>query len=75
MEFGEVGLAGELRSVSNVDSRISEAEKLGFSTVILPKQCIKQLPKRQRAIKLVGVSTVGEAFAVVKNGGASAENK
>ncbi len=73
--FGEVGLAGELRSVSNVDSRISEAEKLGFSTVILPKQCIKQLPKRQRAIKLVGVSTVGEAFAVVKNGGASAENK
>jgi len=65
--FGEVGLAGELRSVGNVESRINEAEKLGFSKVILPKQCIKLLPKKDRKIELIGVSTIGEAFSAVKN--------
>ncbi|WP_337866920.1 DNA repair protein RadA [Ignavibacterium sp.] len=34
--IGEVGLGGELRSVGNIEKRIQEAEKLGFSTVIIP---------------------------------------
>lgn len=35
--FGEVGLGGEVRSASNVERRVSEAKKLGFSEAIAPK--------------------------------------
>lgn len=35
---GEVGLAGEVRAVSGIESRLSEAAKLGFTTVVLPKR-------------------------------------
>jgi len=35
--FGEIGLAGEVRSVDNVDRRVNEAQKLGFKSVVLPK--------------------------------------
>ncbi len=64
--FGEVGLGGELRSVSHAESRIKEAEKLGFSEIILPKQCIDKLSKNDYSIKLSGVSNVSEAFSVIK---------
>lgn len=39
--FGEVGLAGEVRRVSQVQKRLSEAAKLGFSNVILPRAGLK----------------------------------
>lgn len=64
--FGEVGLGGELRSVSHAESRIKEAEKLGFSEIILPKQCIDKLSKNDYSIKLSGVSNVSEAFSVIR---------
>lgn len=63
--FGEIGLGGELRSVSHAESRINEAEKLGFSEVIFPKQCLSKLGKTDYKIKLSGVSTIGEAFDVI----------
>lgn len=64
--FGEIGLGGELRSVSNVESRIKEAEKLGFTEVILPMQCVKKLHTSDYKIKLTGVSSVGEAFNAIR---------
>ena len=41
--LGEVGLAGEIRSISQVILRINEAEKLGFKHCILPKNNYKNL--------------------------------
>ena len=41
--IGEVGLGGEIRSVSHIEKRIQEAEKLGFSSVVLPKNNIKSI--------------------------------
>lgn len=63
--FGEIGLGGELRSVSGTESRIKEAEKLGFSEVILPMQCLKKLRPEDYKIKLTGVSNIGEAFSAI----------
>lgn len=40
--FGEVGLGGEIRSVSSVDKRVAEAQKLGFTLAIAPSQGKKQ---------------------------------
>ncbi|WP_224484133.1 DNA repair protein RadA [Robertkochia aurantiaca] len=42
---GEVGLAGEIRPVQRIDQRISESEKLGFSTIIISKQSKVSLNK------------------------------
>ena len=41
--FGEVGLAGEVRSVSMAQKRVNEAAKLGFSRCILPRACMRDL--------------------------------
>lgn len=58
---GEVGLAGEVRAVSQVEVRLREAAKMGFSRMILPKGNLKNLPDGG-SIALVGVETVAEAL-------------
>jgi len=59
--IGEVGLAGEVRGVTLIEKRVSEAEKLGFETCILPSHNLKEFHKK-RKIDLVGVSSVNEAI-------------
>lgn len=59
--FGEVGLAGEIRSVSNAEQRISEAARLGFTRVLVPYHNVKTLSPRQD-IQVVGVKTVRDAY-------------
>ena len=62
--FGEVGLAGEVRAVSQAQIRINEAAKLGFETCILPEVCLKNITKTDR-IKLVGVRNVSDAIKFI----------
>lgn len=59
--FGEVGLSGEVRAVSMPAQRVAEAEKLGFTTCILPKVCLDGLQQKGN-IRLVGVSNVRETI-------------
>lgn len=59
--FGEVGLVGEIRRVSQGDQRIKEAEKLGFKTCILPKANVDSL-KIKTKMRLLGVANVREAL-------------
>lgn len=50
---GEIGLSGEIRRVSHIDSRIKEAEKLGFETLFLPATQVKSLSSTELNIKPV----------------------
>ena len=59
--FGEVGLAGEIRSVSHAEARVAEAARLGFSRIILPHANIRTMEKRTD-IEVVGVHTVRDAY-------------
>jgi DNA repair protein RadA/Sms len=53
--FGEIGLSGEIRSVSRMESRLKEAEKLGFKAAYLPKtQAFKGLTLLQKPVDSVG---------------------
>jgi DNA repair protein RadA/Sms len=61
--LGEVGLAGEVRAVTQPELRIAEAEKLGFSTCIIPSGSKKRLKKG--AIKVEGVSSVQDAMQLL----------
>jgi DNA repair protein RadA/Sms len=57
---GEVGLSGEVRAVSQVESRVKEAENMGFKKIIVPKG---NLPlKNKTSIKVIGVSRLLEAI-------------
>ena len=59
--FGEVGLAGEIRAVTNAEARINEAVRLGFHKVVLPYQNFRSLPKRSD-VELVGVRMLRDAY-------------
>ena len=59
--IGEVGLAGEVRAVSQVDARVREAMKLGFSRCILPESSRRQLPALS-GVELHGVTSLAQAW-------------
>lgn len=67
---GEVGLAGEVRRVAQLELRIAEAERLGFRSAIVPKSSLSLLEKAlpgagDHRIKLVGVSNLSEALDAI----------
>ena len=59
---GEVGLAGEVRSVAKLDKRVAETEALGFKRIIVPKSSLKRFKRSSTKIKVLGVSSVRELF-------------
>ena len=59
---GEVGLSGEVRPVSRVEMRIAEAEKLGFTDIILPAYNMKGISTDKYSIKIHPVKKVEEAL-------------
>jgi DNA repair protein RadA/Sms len=63
--IGEIGLAGEIRSISQVNLRINEAEKLGFKHCILPRNNYKNLDYKKESIELIPVSNLKEALDIV----------
>lgn len=63
--FGEIGLGGEIRAVSQPGIRVSEAKKLGFKKVILPSVCLKSI-ENASGIEIVGVGSVSEAIAALQ---------
>lgn len=64
--FGEVGLAGEIRSVSRVESRLKEAIHMGFKKAVLPKRNLQGLPESITSkMELIGVELIEEAIATL----------
>jgi DNA repair protein RadA/Sms len=61
--IGEVGLGGEVRAVAQADLRVSEAMKLGFEQVIVPKSNLKGMPKGKA--RVIGVDNLKEAKDIV----------
>ncbi len=57
--IGEVGLTGELRSVSQLGQRISEAHRLGFKQCLIPAHRAEQAPP---GVRLIPVRNIGEAI-------------
>ena len=58
--LGEVGLAGEIRSVGRAEPRLSEAAKLGFERAVVPARLVGQL--KRPPLKLIGVDYIGRAL-------------
>lgn len=63
--FGEVGLSGEVRSVSMAEQRVREALKLGFTRCILPKSNLKSLSQVE-GMQLVGIESVKDILSICR---------
>jgi len=63
--LGEVGLSGEIRSISQVLTRINEAHKLGFKHCILPKNSIANLNLKKTGMEIIPVSGLKEALDLI----------
>ena len=61
--IGEVGLTGEIRSVSSIEKRVKEAERMGFKQCIIPESSKKQI-KYKGNIEIIGVTNIKEAIQV-----------
>jgi len=64
MIFGEVGLTGEIRSVSHAQNRLIESSKLGFKACVLPKGNLDGL-EIPEGLKVYGIESVEEAFSIL----------
>lgn len=62
--FGEVGLSGEVRGISQAAQRVAEAAKLGFTTCVLPKVNMEKINPID-GIRMIGVSNVREAIGLL----------
>ncbi len=62
--FGEIGLAGEIRSVSHVQQRVSEAVRLGFTKIIVPSHNMKDISAIDD-VEIIPVKNVRQAFEVI----------
>ncbi len=64
--FGEIGLAGEIRGVSNAQQRVNEAVRMGFRKIIIPYHNFKSLPDEvKKQAEIVGVKTIRDAFTEI----------
>lgn len=64
MIIGEIGLAGEIRGVTNVLQRVKEADKMGFATCIIPKSNYDKAMDKLN-VKILAVSTLVEALSLL----------
>ncbi|MFO8000584.1 MAG: DNA repair protein RadA [Marinilabilia sp.] len=61
---GEVGLSGEIRPVTRIEQRVSEAEKLGFRTIVVPRHT-RGISFDEQQIRVVQAGKIEEAFRVL----------
>ena len=64
--FGEIGLTGEIRAVSNADLRVAEAARMGFRRVIVPYHNLSSIVARD-GVEVIGVKTVRQAFEEIQS--------
>ena len=62
---GEVGLTGEVRSISNLERRLAEASSLGFKKAIVPSFSVKAKKLKNKNIDLHPVKNVKQAFKIL----------
>jgi DNA repair protein RadA/Sms len=62
---GEVGLSGEVRPVARIEQRVAEAEKLGFTDILIPRRSMAALKGKSFSIKIHPVGKVEEALRML----------
>ncbi|WP_460177114.1 DNA repair protein RadA [Thermodesulfovibrio hydrogeniphilus] len=64
--FGEVGLSGEVRAISQAELRLKEAARIGMTTAIIPKSNLERM-KEKIKIKINGVGSINELIEIINS--------
>ncbi len=64
--IGEIGLGGEVRGVSNIEFRVKECIRLGFTTILIPKRNLSLVPAAPNDVRIVGIGTIYEVLTYLK---------
>lgn len=67
LAMGEVGLAGECRSISDIQKRINESWRLGFDTIALPDKNVNENVKIPDGVSVIPIKSVYDALSLFKN--------
>ena len=62
LAIGEIGLGGEIRSVIRIEDRVREAQRMGFSRVLVPASCTEALSSGKFQIQVIGASNIRQAL-------------
>ena len=65
--FGEIGLAGECRAVSNTAQRVNEAARLGFTRVALPFRSVPGVKNPPKGVELIPLRSVFDLYKLIDN--------
>lgn len=63
---GELSLTGQVRGSFMIDNKIKEAERLGFSQIVIPKVALKSINYKPKKIKIHGISSISELTKFIK---------
>ena len=64
---GEVGLGGEVRSVTNLELRLAEAQRIGFTSAVIPAHSLNHIdPAGYPGMRLIPVSYISEVVNIIK---------
>jgi len=64
--LGEIGLTGELRSITHAEKRVNESIRMGFRDIVLPQENAKSLHCPDKNIRFLAAGTVREALSYLK---------
>ena len=64
LAVGEIGLTGDLRSIMNADKIAKEADRMGFSRIILPEKNAVRIPVLPGGMKIIGVKSLADAIGL-----------
>lgn len=64
---GEIGLSGEVRSISHLEQRLSEVQRLGFTHCVIPAHRAEEL-KHLQGLTLLPVKNIGQALRLLAQG-------
>ncbi len=64
--MGEIGLAGECRTISDVQKRLNESYRLGFDTIAIPYKCIDTKLKIPKGVSVIPIQAVYDALSLFK---------
>lgn len=62
--IGEIGLSGEVRSISHLEQRLLEIERLGFTKCIIPSRHAREI-RPLTHLKLLGVENIAQALQIL----------
>jgi len=62
--MGEVGLAGEIRAISQCERRLAECARLGFTSAVIPRENARHI-RAPQGMRIYGVETLGEAVSIL----------